>query len=104
LRGGVWRSAGRHGRGRLHRDAVDVFDRRLVSRKFVAGEQHVLAPSGSAMDFLDNGFGVLDRPRTGDDSQDQAVLSVDRHVIPVVSFVVIVGVFRVAVGLFLGDE
>jgi hypothetical protein len=56
------------------------------------------------MEIRDQGLGVLDRPRPRDGRDDQAMLVVRRHVIPVVPLVVVGRVGAVDVRLLLGDE
>jgi hypothetical protein len=97
-------TTGRAGRLGLLGNAIDVIDRRLVGRVFVAGEQDVLASLGAIIDLLEDLLRVLDRARARDDGQDQAMLGIVGDMVPPVPLVVIGRVGRVAILLLLVDE
>ncbi len=92
------------GAWRGDRVAVGVQDRRLVGRVVVAGHQVHQAALGPVPEVRDQGLGVLDGPRPGHDADDQAMLGVERPMVPVISLVVVGRVGAVAVRLLLGDE
>src|ERR1019366_1867468 len=88
---------------RLHPFAVDLLDCRGVSRVGVAGYQHGPLAAGTVVDLLDGLLAVLGRAFAGHHDEQQAVLGVDRRVVPVVALVVVAGVVGVAVLLLLAD-
>ncbi len=79
-------------------------DRRRVRRKLIAGHERRGPIAQPCLRLLDDQFGVLERPRPGNYDQDQPVLRVVGHEIPVVAALVVVGVVRITVLLLLAHE
>lgn len=98
---GTPRAAPRRGHDR---HAEGGFDRGLVRRILVAGDQLRRPIAEPIADLGGDRLGVLDGPCPRDDRQDQPVLGVDGDVVPVITALRVVGIAGVAVRLLLGDE
>lgn len=89
---------------RRHLFTIRLKNGRFVRPILIACDQTRRCPSCSPLHVLNYLFRILRGPLARNDAQDQTVFAIERHEIPIVSLLRVIGVIRVAILLLFSNK